>query len=321
MQVVSCKKSLKILLTLRGEGMKDGRKLLILGGTGMLGHKLFAWLSEFSNLDVYATARNLDGLPGFSPELFKKVRVKVDADNSDSIIRAITEIKPDVVINCIGIIKQVPAAGDHLTAISVNALLPHRIALICRAVGARMIHISTDCVFDGDKGNYTESDLANATDLYGQTKFLGEVAYSHCVTLRTSIIGHELKGKYGLVEWFLAQKGEVNGYTNVVFTGVPTVELARIISAYVIPNSELQGLYHVSADAISKYDLLKLIASRYQKQIKIAPANDIYSKRTLNSTLFRGVTGYNPPDWPELVDRMYQDYRKAPYYQNQREVF
>ena len=288
-------------------------KVLISGVTGMLGHTLFTRLSERDGLEIFATARSMEGLSRwFDQELLAKIRGNVDANNFDTIVRVIEDLKPDVVINCIGIIKQLPAAKDPITTITINALLPHRIALACKAAGTRMIHISTDCVFDGIKGNYTEKDQVNATDLYGRTKFLGEVDYPHCVTLRTSIIGHELKGKYGLIEWLLAQEGKVKGYTNAIYSGFPTVEIVRIIGEYVIPNPNLKGLYHVSSDPISKYELLQLVADKYKKQIEIEPFDDFRLDRSLDSTLFRSITGYTPPSWPELVDRMYRDFIASP---------
>jgi dTDP-4-dehydrorhamnose reductase len=291
------------------------KKVLILGGTGMLGHTLLTQLSKLEHLDVYATVRSLDGLSNwFSADLLKKIRGNVDADNFDTVIRALASIQPDIVINCIGLIKQLPIASDPLSAIAVNAQLPHRISLICCTAGARMIHISTDCVFDGNKGNYTESDHSNATDLYGRTKFLGEVDYPHCVTLRTSIIGHELKGKYGLIEWFLAQKGRVRGFTHAIYSGFPTIELAHIISEYVFPNPDLKGVYQVSSDPISKYDLLKIVADKYKKDIEIESYGDFYQDRSMDSTKFRNITGYVPPSWQELVDKMYQNFKESSYY-------
>lgn len=290
-------------------------KVLILGGTGMLGHVLFAQLSKRDNLQVYATARSLEGISQwFAPELLPKMRGNVDAGNLDSILHALAEVKPDVVINCVGIIKQSPAAQDPIISIAINALFPHRLALACKTAGARMIHISTDCVFSGHKGNYTESDESDADDLYGRTKFLGEVNYPHCITLRTSIIGHELKGKYGLIEWFLAQEGKVRGFTNAIYSGFPTVEIAGIIADHVIPNAELRGLYHVSSEPISKYDLLRLVAERYGKRIEIVRHDDFYCDRSLDSNRFRIATGYSPPRWPEIVDKMYQHFIDSPCY-------
>jgi dTDP-4-dehydrorhamnose reductase len=291
-----------------------GKKILILGVTGMLGHTLFTELSKSEDNDVYATARSLNGLSKyFLGELLKKIRTDVDAYNLDTVIRALASIQPDIVINCIGLIKQLPLANDPLNAITINAQFPHRLSLACCAAGARMIHISTDCVFDGKKGHYIENDIANATDLYGKTKFLGEVQYPHCVTIRTSIIGHELKGSYGLIDWFLNQKGKIRGFTKAIYTGFPTIEMARIIDEYVIPNSELSGLYQVSSEPISKYHLLKLVAQIYEKDIEIEPFDDFYSDRSLDSSKFRNITGYNPPSWVELIDKMHQNFMTSPY--------
>jgi len=292
-------------------------KVLILGATGMLGHALLVHLAARKDLDVCATCRDIGDLKDVLPgHIAKRLRPAVNVDNFDTIIQAFAEIKPEVVINCIGLIKQLPIANQPLAAITVNAQWPHRLALLCEAAQIRLVHISTDCVFDGKKGGYTEEDPANATDLYGRTKFLGELSYSHCVTLRTSIIGHELKGGHGLIEWFLRQKNTIRGYTKAIFTGLPTIELAQIISDKVIPNPDLNGLYHVSSEPISKYALLRLVAQRYGKQIAIEPDDSVTIDRSLNSSRFREITQYIPPTWPELVDTMYQHFRSAPYYEN-----
>jgi len=290
--------------------MSTQKKVLILGGTGMLGHLLLRFLSTYPEYDVSATARSLAGLgKHFSEDLLVRFRRdSVDANYFDSVVRALASVEPDIVINCIGIIKQLPLSGDPLAAITINALLPHRISLISRTAGARVIHISTDCVFNGEKGMYTENDQSNAEDLYGRTKFLGELSYPHCVTLRTSIIGHELKGRYGLIEWFLAQTQKVRGFRKAIYSGFPTIELARIIHYYVLPNPELSGIYHVSSEPISKYDLLRLVAERYGKKIEIAPDDDFVQDRSLNSTIFRGITGYQPPSWDQLIEMMHSDF-------------
>jgi dTDP-4-dehydrorhamnose reductase len=283
------------------------KKVLILGCTGMLGHTLLKNLSARGDLDVYATARMSSGLSEwFAPELVKKIRTGVDVDNFDTLIGALAEVRPDVVINSIGLIKQLKASNDPLSAINVNALLPHRISLICKAAGARMIHISTDCVFNGKKGNYTEEDPSDAIDLYGRSKFMGEVTSSQCVTLRTSIIGHELKGKHGLIEWFLAQDDRVRGYANAMYTGFTTIELTRIIGDYVLTNGMLQGVYHVASQVISKYELLKLVAERYGKRIEIERFENVLEDRSLDATKFCSSTGYQAPLWPEMIEEMYQ---------------
>ena len=287
-------------------------KILILGATGMLGHCLYCNLSVTSGYEVVATVRNQSSiLKGFPRHLLDNIDFGIDAENIDTVIRAIGNSKPDVVINCIGVIKQLASAKDPLAIIPINALFPHRLALVCKAAGSRLIHISTDCVFSGARGMYTENDPSDAEDLYGRSKYLGEVDYPHCVTLRTSIIGHELSTSYSLVDWFLSQERQVKGFTKAIYTGFPTVEMARIISEYIIPNQALNGLYHVSSEPISKYDLLKQIAQQYGKNIEIVPFDDFYCDRSLDSTRFRQTTGYKPPAWPELVKSMWDDYNST----------
>ncbi|PHM16480.1 MAG: NAD(P)-dependent oxidoreductase, partial [Sulfuricurvum sp. PD_MW2] len=246
------------------------KRILIFGVTGMLGHTLFKEMSKNTDFEVFGTTRHASGLEKyFSKNELSRIRDNVDADNFDTIMRATASIQPDIIINCIGIIKQLPIAQDPLTAITVNAQLPHRMSLITRSANARMIHISTDCVFNGSKGNYTEEDPSDATDLYGRSKFLGEVEYPHCVTLRTSIIGHELKTDFSLIDWFLSQKGTTKGFKKAIYSGFPTIEIVKIITDYVIPNQELNGLYQISSDPISKYNLLKIVKNVYKKEISI----------------------------------------------------
>lgn len=272
----------------------------------MLGHRLCINLQE--DHDVWVTVRgtgsDIPDIPEFPRD---RIRIDVDARNFEQISRAIASIQPDLVINCIGMIKQHGhVAKDPLIAITLNSLLPHRISLMCKVANIRMIHISTDCVFSGNTGNYTEKDFADSDDIYGRTKYLGEVEYSHCITLRTSIIGREIKNGLGLVEWFLAQKGEVNGFTKAIFSGLTTDELAHVINDYVIPNPKLSGTYHVSAQPISKFDLLKLINKAFDKNLVINPYEDFVIDRSLNSDRFRLETGYIPPSWESMTREMAQ---------------
>jgi dTDP-4-dehydrorhamnose reductase len=290
------------------------QKVLILGASGMLGHKLFLHLSQYKDLNVHATVRNRDSLIKFiSPELMKNLQSDVDAGDFDSIVKTIDLIKPDLVINCIGIVKQGLLGQDPLTNISINALLPHKIARCCQANRTRLLHISTDCVFSGNKGNYNETDIPDGVDYYGRSKLLGEVDYPHCLTLRTSIIGHEFQTKLGLIEWFMSQTNVVQGYTQHMYSGFPTVELARIIARYVIPNPEISGVYHLSSESISKYELLQLTAIKYGKKIEIEPYDGTFCDRSLDSSKFRKLTGFSPLSWPEMIDAMYQDYLTTPY--------
>lgn len=280
-------------------------KVLVLGVTGMLGNAVFRVLSGQPDLHVFGSARSASARQYFPVQWQPNIVVGVDVENHDSLVRLFGEVRPDVVINCVGLVKQLADADDPLQAIPINALLPHRLAALCRAGGARFIHVSTDCVFSGTKGGYLESDFADADDLYGRSKFLGEVAYPHAITLRTSIIGHELSGARSLVNWFLAQQGSVKGFTRAVFSGQPTVVLARVIRDHVIPRPDLNGLYHVAAAPINKHDLLRLVAKVYRKDIEIMGDERLVIDRSLDASRFREATGYQAPPWEDMIQAMY----------------
>jgi dTDP-4-dehydrorhamnose reductase len=281
-------------------------RILVLGASGMLGSAMFRVLVKDVGLEVFATARSGSVRSFFDPILNKQIISGVDVENQDSLLRTFAEVKPHVVVNCIGLIKQLADANDPLVALPVNAMLPHRLAKLCELSGARLVHISTDCVFTGSKGGYVETDQSDATDLYGKSKFMGEVTYSHTVTLRTSIIGHELSSAHALIGWFLEQEGRVKGYKRAIFSGLPTVELARVVRDIVLPRAELNGLYHVAAEPIAKYELLQLVANTYNRSIEIIPDDSLTIDRSLNATRFREATGYIAPSWPELVKRMFE---------------
>jgi dTDP-4-dehydrorhamnose reductase len=279
-------------------------KVLILGVSGMLGHALFKTFLENPSLDLRGAARSTGVRDFFPAKAAERITCGFDAENPDALLRLLAAERPQVVVNCIGVIKQLPSAREPLITLPVNAVFPHRLARACEACGARLIHIGTDCVFNGRQGGYTESDPCSADDLYGLSKFLGEVDYPHAVTLRTSIIGHELQSCFGLLEWFLHQQGAVKGFRKAIFSGLPTVELARVIRDRVLPAPELSGLYHVAAAPISKFDLLRLIAEVYGKTIDIAPDDTLSVDRSLNADKFRAATGYTAPPWPELIRAM-----------------
>lgn len=281
-------------------------RVLVLGASGMLGNAMFRVLSQGTGLEVFGTARSGSVRRFFAPEAGQRLIAGVDVENQDSLARVFAELKPQVVVNCIGLIKQLADADDPLQALPINAMLPHRLARLCELGGARLVHVSTDCVFAGTKGNYRESDLSDATDLYGKSKFLGEVAYPRTITLRTSIIGHELASAHGLVGWFLAQEGRVKGYTRAIFSGLPTVELARVVRDVVLPRADLSGLYHVASSPIAKYDLLKLVAQVYGKAIEIVPDDAVMIDRSLNADRFKEASDYVAPPWPELVKAMFE---------------
>lgn len=279
-------------------------KILVLGASGMLGNAMLRILGEDPEHDVFGTARSPLVRRHFAAPLASRIICGVDVENSDSLARLFGELRPQLIVNCIGLVKQLSNAEDPLQALPINALLPHRLARLCALLDARLVHVSTDCVFDGRQGNYRETDRANAEDLYGRSKYLGEVAYEHTITLRTSIIGHELDGSHALVNWFLAQKGQVKGYRRAIFSGLPTVELARIVRDVVLPRTDLSGLYHVSAAPIAKYELLKLVAEAYGKVIDIEPDDSVVIDRSLDASRFHSATSYIAPAWPDLVAQM-----------------
>lgn len=283
-------------------------KILVLGVTGMLGNAAFRVFSSDPRYEVWGTLRNTATLADFPPRIHERILRGVDVLDQDALVSTLVRIKPDVVVNCVGLIKQLADANDPLTALPINALLPHRLARLCELAGARLIHVSTDCVFSGRSGGYLESDVSDAEDLYGKSKYIGELHDLPCaITLRTSIIGHELGSSYALVDWFLAQQGSVKGFTKAIFSGLPTVELARVMKDFVIPRPELFGLYHVAAEPIAKFDLLELVAAEYGKQIEIRPDAALKIDRSLDGSRFREATGYIAPSWNDLIRSMKAD--------------
>ena len=288
--------------------MTDQKRVLIFGAGGMLGHKLYQQFRD--RFDTWATIRGQYGRYGryklFDPE---RICGNVDAYDFDSVERTMQSVHPDVVINCIGIVKQLAAAKDPIPSIELNALWPHRLAALCRANGARMLHISTDCVFNGLRGNYSETDPSDAYDLYGRTKFLGEVGNPGTLTLRTSIIGREINNQNGLVEWFLSNRpdGTVRGFRNAIYTGFTTHALAQIIAEVIDEHPTLSGVYQVSSEPISKYELLLRLRDAYDTDIKVEPYDDVHIDRSLDSARFREETGFIPPTWKRMIEQMASD--------------
>lgn len=283
-------------------------KILVVGVTGMLGNAVFRVFGADTAYEVWGTLRSGAAFRHFPEQSHARLLTGVDVLDQDVLVSVLAKVRPDVVINCVGLIKQLADAKDPLTALPINAMLPHRLARLCELAGARLIHVSTDCVFSGRKGGYLESDLSDAEDLYGKSKFIGELHdLPHAITLRTSIIGHELGSNYALVDWFLAQHGSVKGYSRAIFSGLPTVELARVMKDFVVPRPQLNGLYHVAAEPIAKLELLQLVAAQYGKQVEIRPDDALVIDRSLDGSRFREAAGYVAPAWPELIRMMYSD--------------
>ena len=282
-------------------------RVLILGAAGMLGHKV--WQVAGEHFETWAAVRSPAALP---PTLAAQPRIiaGVQAQHHDSLVEAFAVARPDAVVNCVGIVKQAAEGVQSIPSLSINALLPHRLAGLCRVSGARLVHISTDCVFSGNAGKYVESDIADATDLYGRTKLLGEVAGDNSLTLRTSMIGREIISRHGLLEWFLSQQGEVRGFTNAWFSGPTTLELARVIAG-VLAKPALSGVFHVSADRINKHDLLLRLKDRYRRQVTVVQDASVQLDRSLDSSRFQAASGWVPPSWDRLIDEMAAD--PSPY--------
>ena len=283
------------------------RKLVVLGCTGMIGHTLFRKISGDPRYQVIGTTRSLEGTSAdFTPEMRRNIRTGVNLSDFSTIEHLLVREAPDTVINCIGITKQQKDASP-LAFIETNTALPHRVAEVCARTGARMVQMSTDCVFSGSKGNYDESDVSDAVDLYGRTKFLGEVTQGHCLTIRTSLIGRELGSQLGLLEWFLGQKGETKGFTKAIFSGLTTNELAKVFIAHILPDESLTGLYHISSLPLSKFDLITLVARIFKKEITIHPSEELRIDRSLDGSKFASETGYAAPPWTEMIEEMRAD--------------
>jgi dTDP-4-dehydrorhamnose reductase len=278
-------------------------RILILGGDGMLGHQLFQHLGR--RHDARVTVRQ--PLSAYAPHpLFQSHNVypEIDVRTDTSLRKVLEDFRPDAVVNAVGIVKQQSISTDSIANIEINALLPHRLAVACADIGAKLVHFSTDCVFSGKTGNYNEHDRSDADDLYGRCKFLGEVAHRHCITLRTSIIGRELARKKSLLEWFLMQRGTVHGYRQAIYSGFTTYEIARIVETILTEHPHASGIYHVSSAPISKYDLLCLIKEKLKLSVDIVPDDEIRCNRSLDSTRFRTEFGYTPPAWETMIDEL-----------------
>lgn len=280
-------------------------KILVLGASGMLGSAMLRVLSEGPGFEVVGTVRSAAAKRFFDAAIAERLLVGVDVENLDSLADAMAQARPDVVINCVGVVKQLAQANDPLRVLPINSMLPHRLAKWCELAGARLVHVSTDCVFSGTKGRYIETDVSDALDLYGKSKYIGEVHSDNAITLRTSIIGHELQSAHSLVDWFLSQGAQCRGFSKAVFSGLPTVVLAQLVRDVIVPRPALSGLYHVAAEPINKFDLLTLIKDVYGKQIEIVRDDSLVIDRSLDASRLREATGYVAPSWSAMINTMY----------------
>ena len=289
-------------------------KLLILGSNGLLGNTLTKYFFEKNNYETFGFLRDTAKLKFFKRKYINRLIIIQDILNINDLSSKIKVLRPNVIINCIGQTNKI--RGQNLNNlenyININSLFPFRLKAVCDEIQSRLIHFSSDCVFSGEKGFYSERDNPDPTDVYGKSKLLGELDSENIITIRKSVIGHELDSKKGLLEWFLNQEGYVEGYKEAIFSGLTVLELARIIDMYILPNKNIKGIIHLSAEPISKYDLLKIIANQYNKIINIKPNKEIKIDRSLNSQYFKKVTGYKSVPWPSLIKSM-----KEFYYLNQ----
>ena len=278
-------------------------RILILGGDGMLGHQLFQGLGK--RHEVRVTLRQT--LAHYSAlNLFREASVydEIDVRNLERVRHIMVDFHPDAVVNVTGIVKQRNEASQRIPSIEINALVPHKLSALCQELGVRIINMSTDCVFSGRSGNYSEHDTPDAEDIYGRSKLLGEVVDAPGITLRTSIIGRELSRKTGLLEWFLAQKAPIKGFRNAIFSGFTTFEMSRIIEHILLHSPARYGLYHVSSAPISKYDLLRLIRDKLGLQIEIVADETFKCDRSLDSTQFKRTYNYTPPTWDAMITEL-----------------
>jgi dTDP-4-dehydrorhamnose reductase len=277
-------------------------RILVLGAGGMLGSAMFRCLAENRDFEVFGTIRRENLRRFFCDYLACNLLVTEDLEDLDNLSNLFLLIKPSLVINCLAPGKSL--LGNIEKSIAILSLLPQRLSYLCRSHGSRFITFSSDGVFAGARGGYTEDDVPDAIDCYGIAKLLGEVRAPNTITLRISIIGREFESKSGTLEWFLSQSDECRGFTRAIFSGFPTAVLAQLIRDVIVPRADLCGVLHLATDPISKFDLLALIARRLGKSIKLIPDDSVVIDRSLSAARFNSVTGYVPPSWPEMIDSM-----------------
>jgi dTDP-4-dehydrorhamnose reductase len=280
-------------------------RVLILGGLGMLGHELARTLA--GHVEVCAAIRRPTAAwPATLPRVM--VTGSTDLLAPDAALRLLDAVKPDVVVNCVGVIKQ--KSMTEADALAINAELPRMLARSCAARGARFIHFSTDCVFSGGPTplrprGYSEQHTPDPVDLYGHSKLRGEVGGRSCLTMRTSFIGREIEGHVSLAEWLFAQAGKsIRGYRGALYSGFSTTTMAMLVKELIQHQPDLSGIWHVGGEAISKFDLLQMLIQRGQLDIALQPDTEFQCDRRLDSTRFRQATGWVAPGWAEMVDQV-----------------
>tara|TARA_Y100000766_G_scaffold110909_1_gene94924 strand:+ start:130 stop:1002 length:873 start_codon:yes stop_codon:yes gene_type:complete len=283
-------------------------KIIILGCTGLLGNTITKNFLQNYDYEIYPIIRDFSKIKFFKQEYHKNFVEILNILDLSELEKTITPIKPDIIINCLGLTNKFSNnnAFEIQEFIEINSLFPHKLYQLCMQLNIRLIHFSSDCIFSGKKGAYSETDIPDPIDIYGKSKLLGELDYENCITIRKSVIGHELFSKNGLLEWFIDQNEVVQGYKKVIFSGLTALELSRLLAIYIIPSKNLKGIINVTGPSITKYDLLKKIARVYKKSINIIPNESVISNRSLNGSKFSNLSGYQPKSWNELINSMYQ---------------
>lgn len=285
-------------------------KILILGANGMIGHRVLLEANSQFGTEVYgATRRSLDvflGNKAFGSNLVENIDV-LDWASLENLLHS---IRPDVIVNAVGLTLRREKISDLSYAMEINSLYPHKLSNWAAANKSRVIHFSTDCVFGGESGHYTELSLPTAKDNYGKTKFLGEITNNSSLTLRFSCIGQELDVKSELLEWFLAQKGKaIRGFTRAMYSGVTSLVVARETCRIISDFKDLTGLYQISSEPISKYDLLLLAKKHFNIDIKIEAFEGFISDKTLVSEKYSAKTGFKCQSWEAMMQELANDKR------------
>lgn len=279
-------------------------KIFVLGSTGMLGHALCDALIERKEYEVYSFGRRTLKEFGLnSHEKIKEFILDVNSEWENEFINIINNVRPDFIINCIGVVKQLVFENELQNSININSIFVQKLdKIVNNSERTNLIHLSTDCVFSGNKGSYIENDIVDPVDIYGITKALGEIKNSkRTLTIRTSIIGREIDRKIGLLEWLLSQNDNViKGYDKFIFSGLTTYSLSNVIIDTILENF-IPGLMHISSEPISKYDLLNKIKSEFKLAVKINKSNEPICDRSLDSTYFKNLYNYRILSWDEMI--------------------
>ena len=278
------------------------KRILILGASGMLGHMLVRVLSPHHHV-VGTTSSQYDEKSHLARILSVGNWVDhVDVRNLSTVEKTIRDTKADVVINCVGVIKQKMESSNIMDAILINSLIPHQLANICNQTQSRLIHFSTDCVFDGSPGIKKVNDVPNATDLYGTTKRLGEVDYAPALTLRTGFVGRQLSGFEGLFEWVRSQRGKtIDGYQNAIYSGFTAMALSRIIRQIIEEHEQLSGLHQVAGNHINKFELITKLNEYLDLDLTINRNIDFMCDRSMDGSEFTKLTDIAIPSWDDML--------------------